>query len=549
MPVNEPLPFDVYREQLSSHYLGFALWDPAPDPTINVRVSIGDVGFVRDGAFRRMFNVILKHDDPSNQKIDEPDSYDPLACDPLVNLHRSSLPSRDYPSRQLSTEENTHNPLVAATPKTAEGFTYECQGVGALLSLPTEADREDVLRTKVFEDYIRDNVVSWFAWSQKNGLGVERMEDLILVTGCTLAKSWAVAAFCDPIAKSKISLSVRPHPAKDGRSIFTWSNIHGSVMNNNSRHDTIKPPSNQCVFIKGFRAKRVLFRIRLMRAAAEPLPDDPDNCDEDEIQVTSVPYAPKYRDPLVAVLDYIAEQCPEGTIAIAHDDDLDLIKDVEILTADAVEKFLHDNQVPVLIENGAAIVIGPEEGPPVPDEAKSLWVAISELRRELYDLAFDRCLLLPRNVIPQVSTAFNEVWALLDRAEALNAIPSPSEHHRITLAMYEGLCNPTGIAPLTDNSLGDQLLRARIESHRSPGFFQQFRLASLSGLTWKLYVLHSQIEDTRRELELALDERQLTSLTAVRSATSRVLPVSVAVTAVPTVGVAEPAPPPVFRVL
>ncbi|KAI0287473.1 hypothetical protein BC826DRAFT_1188984 [Russula brevipes] len=111
--------------------------------------------------------------------------------------------------------------------------------------------------------------------------------------------------------------------------------------------------------------------------------------------------------------------------------------------------------------------------------------------------------------------------------------------------MYESLCNPTGIAPLTDNSLGNQLLRARTESHRSPQFFQQLRLASLSGLTWRLYVLRSQIEDTRRELELALDERQLTSLTAVRSATSRALPVPVAVTAVPTVSVAEPAPPPV----
>jgi hypothetical protein len=67
----------------------------------------------------------------------------------------------------------------------------------------------------------------------------------------------------------------------------------------------------------------------------------------------------------------------------------------------------------------------------------------------LYGLAFYLRLLLPRNVIPQVSTALNEVEALLGRAEALNAIPSPREHHRRTLAMYEGLCNPTGNAPLT----------------------------------------------------------------------------------------------------
>jgi hypothetical protein len=43
----------------------------------------------------------------------------------------------------------------------------------------------------------------------------------------------------------------------------------------------------------------------------------------------------------------------------------------------------------------------------------------------LYGLAFYIRLLLPRNVIPQVSTALNEVEALLGRAETLNAIYLP----------------------------------------------------------------------------------------------------------------------------
>ena len=40
--------------------------------------------------------------------------------------------------------------------------------------------------------------------------------------------------------------------------------------------------------MKCFRAKRILFWTRHLRAAAEPLPDDPDNSPEDEIQVTQV---------------------------------------------------------------------------------------------------------------------------------------------------------------------------------------------------------------------------------------------------------------------
>jgi hypothetical protein len=36
-----------------------------------------------------------------------------------------------------------------------------------------------------------------FDWSQKNKVGIERMEELIIVSGCTLATSSAAAAFVD----------------------------------------------------------------------------------------------------------------------------------------------------------------------------------------------------------------------------------------------------------------------------------------------------------------------------------------------------------------
>jgi hypothetical protein len=50
---------------------------------------------------------------------------------------------------------------------------------------------------------------------------------------------------------------------------------------------------NQCVFIRGFRAKRVFFWTKPIRAAAEPLPDNPDNCDEDGVQIPRIPDARK----------------------------------------------------------------------------------------------------------------------------------------------------------------------------------------------------------------------------------------------------------------
>jgi hypothetical protein len=47
-------------------YGGFGfhnLWNPNPPKTIYIYVSIGDVGYVRDGVFIRMFNVILPWED------------------------------------------------------------------------------------------------------------------------------------------------------------------------------------------------------------------------------------------------------------------------------------------------------------------------------------------------------------------------------------------------------------------------------------------------------------------------------------------------------
>jgi len=45
--------------------------------------------------------------------------------------------------------------------------------------------------------------------------------------------------------------------------------------------------------MKGYRAKRIMFWTKPIRAATEPLLDDPDDNPEDEIQVIRVQDAPK----------------------------------------------------------------------------------------------------------------------------------------------------------------------------------------------------------------------------------------------------------------
>jgi hypothetical protein len=59
-------------------------------------------------------------------------------------------------------------------------------------------------------------------------------------------------------------------------------------------------------------------------------------------------------------------------------------------------------------------------------------------------------------------------------------------------------------------SLANQVLRLRMESHRSPGLLQQLRLVFWSGLACRLYVLSSQIETLKLKVEVRRDTIFLT---------------------------------------
>lgn len=119
-----------------------------------------------------------------------------------------------------------------------------------------------------------------------------------------------------------------------------------------------------------------------------------------------------------------------------------------------------------------------------------------------YGVVYSVRLLLPRNVIRRVSTALNEAHILLNRAEATGAVPTASEHET-NLAMCEDPCgHRLHFTDDSERSLADQVLRLRVESHRSPGFLQQLRLVFRFGLTCRLYVLSSRIETLKLKVEV-----------------------------------------------
>jgi len=107
MSVNEP--YNIYREQLSSAYHGLALWNPKPVKNLYKEpghVSIGDVGYLDNGAFMRMFNVTLPWDDPSNKLLVKPDKYECIEPNDFRNVRTNEVREGEYCSPQVSKVEN-----------------------------------------------------------------------------------------------------------------------------------------------------------------------------------------------------------------------------------------------------------------------------------------------------------------------------------------------------------------------------------------------------------------------------------------------------------
>jgi hypothetical protein len=82
---------DIYRERLATTYplFGHALWEPSA-------VEIGDVGYVRQGKFHRLFNALLSAGHPSHHGIPLPEHHEPLIPNVADHIDRGSLKKDHY---------------------------------------------------------------------------------------------------------------------------------------------------------------------------------------------------------------------------------------------------------------------------------------------------------------------------------------------------------------------------------------------------------------------------------------------------------------------
>ncbi len=89
--------YDIFRDQLGIKYpaFGHALWEPNPGRLYSP-VEVGDVGFIREGKFHRLFNALLPADHPSHQRFGVPEYYEPLRPSVADHIDSGTLSPNDF---------------------------------------------------------------------------------------------------------------------------------------------------------------------------------------------------------------------------------------------------------------------------------------------------------------------------------------------------------------------------------------------------------------------------------------------------------------------
>ena len=78
-----------------------------------------------------------------------------------------------------------------------------------MLSIPVEAQRQDTRARGDFGKWILKHIDRWFAFARELGLGINQMEEIILVTGCDCTRSWANVTFLEGRTNGQASFGVR----------------------------------------------------------------------------------------------------------------------------------------------------------------------------------------------------------------------------------------------------------------------------------------------------------------------------------------------------
>ena len=97
--------YDIFRHHLAIKFpaMGHALWEPDPG-NLSPAVRVGDVGFIRQGRFHRLFNVLLPADDPSHNNFGVPEHHEQLILSVHDHISLGRLSANNFCSAKVSSK-------------------------------------------------------------------------------------------------------------------------------------------------------------------------------------------------------------------------------------------------------------------------------------------------------------------------------------------------------------------------------------------------------------------------------------------------------------
>ena len=135
-----------------------------------------------------------------------------------------------------------------------------------MLSLPVRTRRENTLAQGDFGEWMLKHIDRWFAFARRLGLGIEQMEEIILVTGCDRTRSWTNVAFLGSQLDAHVSFGVNAVDGLNNSINFQFSpeHVRGAVIN--------KGPEGTVCWCFGFkRSWTLVLTLCPLESTREPM--------------------------------------------------------------------------------------------------------------------------------------------------------------------------------------------------------------------------------------------------------------------------------------